>query len=447
MSDTSILRRALIWLGFAQPGSDAQSARAHGHEGGHGHTHGVIDATIATTTRGIWAIKWSFAVLALTALFQVGVVAISGSVALLADTIHNLGDAVTAVPLWIAFQLARRPPTKRFTYGYGRVEDLAGVSIVAIILASALVALYQAIERLLHPQPIEQLFWVALAGLVGFVGNEAVAVFRIRVGREINSAALIADGYHARTDGFTSLAVVLGAVGVWLGFPLADPIIGLLITLAIFGIVWQSSKAVFTRMLDGVEPHVVDEIKHAAEHVPGVSSLLDVKARWVGHRLTAELDIGLAGGTTIAQADAVAAALEHELLDHLPALMSARIRVRASDGAMTAPAGNHTHHHDAPEPVRVEGRLASGRLSIEDTPEGERMRFVPDAFASGLLVRVVIFRPGAEEVLEMTPDACSGAFQSVHAPAEPHEFQAELRLSSAAEAESLPFAMSEPHAH
>ena len=437
----------MIWLGFAQPSADDQSSRAHGQAGGHGHTHGVIDATIATTDRGIWAIKWSFAVLAVTALFQVGVVAISGSVALLADTIHNLGDAVTAIPLWIAFQLARRPPTKRFTYGYGRVEDLAGVSIVLIILASALVALYQAIDRLLHPQPIQQLLWVAAAGTVGFVGNEVVAVFRIRVGREINSAALIADGYHARTDGFTSLAVVLGAVGVWLGFPLADPIIGLLITLAIFGIVWQSSKAVFTRMLDGVEPHVIDEIKHAADHVPGVSSVLDVKARWVGHRLVAELDIGLAGATTVAQADGVAAALEHELLDHLPALKSARIRVRASDGAQTVQAGANAHAHGTPDPVPVRGRLASGRLSIVDTPEGERMRFVPDAFASNLDARVVIFRPDAEELLEMARDAASDAFQSVQAPAEPHEFKAELRLARGGDKESLPFAMSEPHTH
>lgn len=447
MNDTSTLRRALIWLGFAQPSADAQSARAHGEAGGHGHTHGVIDATIATTDRGIWAIKWSFAVLAVTALFQVGVVAISGSVALLADTIHNLGDAVTAIPLWIAFQLARRPPTKRFNYGYGRVEDLAGVSIVLIILASALVALYQAIDRLLHPQPIQQLLWVAAAGVVGFVGNEVVAVFRIRVGREINSAALIADGYHARTDGFTSLAVVLGAFGVWLGFPLADPIIGLLITLAIFGIVWQSSKAVFTRMLDGVEPHVIDEIKHAADHVPGVSSVLDVKARWVGHRLVAELDIGLSGATTVAQADGVAAALEHELLDHLPALKSARIRVRASDGTATTTAGASGHAHGAPEPVPVRGRLASGRLSIVDTPGGERMRFVPDAFASNLEARVVIFRPGAEEVLELAPDASSGAYQSILVPAEPHEFKGELRLVSGGDKESLAFAMSEPHAH
>ncbi|RUW81900.1 cation diffusion facilitator family transporter, partial [Mesorhizobium sp. M1E.F.Ca.ET.063.01.1.1] len=268
------------WFGF---GPVSQGFGGHGHdhgEGGHGHTHGVVDPTIATTTRGIWAIKWSFVVLAITSMLQLVVVFLSGSVALLADTIHNVGDAVTAIPLWIAFMLARRKPSKTFTYGLGRVEDLAGIIIVLIILFSAIVAGYEAIDRLIHPQPIALLGWVAIAGLIGFLGNETVAVFRIRVGREINSAALIADGYHARTDGFTSLAVVLGAAGVWAGFPLADPIIGLLITVAIFAIVWQSSNAVLTRMLDGVEPGVVEEINHAAEHVKGIERIAQVQARW-----------------------------------------------------------------------------------------------------------------------------------------------------------------------
>jgi len=168
-------------------------------------------------------------------------------------TIHNIADAGTAIPLWVAFVLARRKPTQTFTYGYGRVEDFAGIVIVLIILFSALVAGYQAIDRLIHPHPVMHLGWLAAAGVIGFLGNEAVAVFRIRVGRQINSAALIADGYHARTDGLTSLAVVLGAFGVWMGFALADPIIGLIITAVILGIVWQSAGAVLTRMLDGVE--------------------------------------------------------------------------------------------------------------------------------------------------------------------------------------------------
>ena len=213
-----IAARVLDWLGFG-PHGHRQGGHGHDHDHGpHGHTHGVIDATIPTTERGIWAIKWSFIILAVTALLQIGVVALSGSVALLADTIHNIGDATTAIPLWIAFLLARRRPTRRFPYGLGRVEDLAGIVIVLIILFSAIVAGYEAIDRFIHPQDVTHLGWLAAAGLAGLLGNEAVAVFRIRVGREINSAALIADGYHARTDGLTSLAVVIGAIGVGSAF-------------------------------------------------------------------------------------------------------------------------------------------------------------------------------------------------------------------------------------
>ena len=217
-----MIAKVLDWLGFGSHGH-AMTSHDHGHDHAHGHTHGVVDPTIATTDRGIWAIKWSFLILAATAVLQLVVVFVSHSVALLADTIHNIADAGTAIPLWIAFALARRKPTQTFTYGYGRVEDFAGIVIVLIILFSALVAGYEAIDRLIHPRPVMHLGWLAAAGVIGFLGNEAVAVFRIRVGRQINSAALIADGYHARTDGLTSLAVVLGAFGVWMGFHARRP--------------------------------------------------------------------------------------------------------------------------------------------------------------------------------------------------------------------------------
>src|SRR5215207_486869 len=326
-----MLAKALDWFGFSRHGrSTAGHGHNHDHGGSHGHTHGVIDPTIATTSRGIWAIKWSFVILAITSLLQLAIVVASGSVALLADTIHNIGDAVTAIPLWIAFVLARRKPSKTFTYGLGRVEDLAGVAIVGIILFSAVFAGYEAIDRLINPQPITLIGWVAAAGVIGFLGNEAVAVFRIRVGREINSAALIADGYHARTDGLTSLAVVAGAVGVWLGFPLADPVVGLLITVAIFAIVWQSSKAVFTRMLDGVDPTIVDEIRHAAEHVPGIDQVVDAKARWVGHKLHADVTIAVNDNISVLEARGISGALERELFAHMPALAVANVRFGSS---------------------------------------------------------------------------------------------------------------------
>lgn len=323
-----MMKNILDWFGFGSH----NHADGHGHDHsakGHGHTHGVIDATIAATDRGIWAIKWSFIILATTAGIQIVVVFISGSVALLADTIHNVGDATTAIPLWVAFVLALRKPTKTFTYGYGRVEDIAGVFIVLIILFSAIIAGYEAIDRFIHPQAITQLLWVAVAGVVGFLGNEAVAVFRIRIGREINSAALIADGYHARTDGLTSLAVVLGAAGVWIGFPLADPIIGLFITIAIFGIVWQSAKAVLTRMLDGVEPGILSEINHAAEHVKGIERVTDTKARWLGHRLHADVTIAVDENLPVRGALLIAATLRKELFEHLPALSVANVRFAA----------------------------------------------------------------------------------------------------------------------
>jgi cation diffusion facilitator family transporter len=372
-----MFRKTLDWLGFGEAGHGRgpdPGGHSHSHgEGGHGHAHGVIDPTIATTSRGIWAIKWSFIMLGATALFQLVIVYFSGSVALLADTIHNIGDAGTAIPLWVAFVLVRRKPSIRFTHGLGRVEDIAGVIIVAIILFSAIVAGWESIERLISPQEIAFLGWVAAAGIIGFIGNEAVAVFRIRVGREIDSAALIADGYHARVDGLTSLAVVIGAIGVWLGFPLADPIVGLIITAMILGIVWQSGKAVFTRMLDGTEPNVLDEIEHVTGHIGGIRAVEEVRARWLGHRLAVELDIAVDAGASLAEADEIANALEKELAGHIPALGRAVIRVRphragapseAQPVTANAPgihrhqpahAEGHSHdHHDATEPASAE---------------------------------------------------------------------------------------------
>lgn len=301
----------------------------HGHslEHSHGHTHGTVDPSIVSTGRGLWAVKWSFWGLMATALMQTVVVVISGSVALLADTIHNFADAATAIPLGLAFLLARRKPTRTFPYGLGRSEDLAGLIIVLLILFSASVAGYESIRRLIHPQPVGHLWAVVAASIIGFLGNEAVAVFRIRVGKEINSAALVADGYHARTDGFTSLAVLLGAIGVKMGFPLADPLIGLLITAAILGIVWQSAKAVIARMLDGVEPDVLDEIHHATHHVAGVRDITEIRARWIGHRLHAEVNVAVDPAMSVSDGHTVAKEVHHQLRHHLKSLSGASIHV------------------------------------------------------------------------------------------------------------------------
>ena len=342
-------KKALVWLGWRSqshhhPHAPEPHGHGHGHHAsahGHVHTHGAVDPVLATTARGIWALKWSFVILAMTATLQLTIVMLSGSIALLADTIHNVADAVTAVPMWIAFLFARRRANARFTYGFGRVEDLAGVVVVLIIMCSAVVAGYEAINRLQYPQPPALLGWVAAAGLVGFLGNEWVAVFRIRVGRDIDSAALIADGYHARTDGITSLAVVLGALGVWLGFPVVDPLIGLLITAIIFGIVWQSTKTVFTRLLDGVEPALIEEIRHAALHISAVHEVTQVRARWLGHRLHAELNITVSPALSVANGHVIATDVRHQLFHHLPHLGNAVIHVDPLD------ASGEEHHRIA----------------------------------------------------------------------------------------------------
>lgn len=293
----------------------------------HGHTHGPIDPTILTSRRGIWATKWSLAGLAVTALLQLVVVYFTGSVALLADTIHNFGDAATAIPLWAAFTLVQRNASRRFTYGYGRVEDLAGVAVVLTILVSAVVAGYESVQRLLHPQTVQYLWAVMLASIAGFLGNEAVAQFRIRVGKEIGSAALIADGYHARVDGLASLAVLAGAIGVWMGYPLADPLIGLIITLLILRIVWESGRVVFARLIDGVDPEVVDEIERTVRQTTGVRDVGEVRVRWLGHRLHAEVNLAVDPELTVAEGHTIATGARHQLLHSLGYLSNATIHV------------------------------------------------------------------------------------------------------------------------
>ena len=287
---------------------------SHQHDHNHGHPKGLrgavseifaphshdsadsVDSALESSAAGIRAVKISLLVLGLTAVAQVVIVVVSGSVALAADTIHNFSDALTALPLWIAFALGTKAATRRYTYGFGRAEDLAGVFVVAMIALSAVVAGYEAVMRLLHPQPVEHLGWVARAGLLGFIGNEWVALYRIRVGRKIGSAALVADGLHARTDGFTSLAVLFSAGGVALGFPLADPIIGLVITAAILAVLRTAVRDVFRRLLDGVEPKFVDAAESTLAARPGVRSVRSVRMRWIGHHLhaDAELEIGRA---------------------------------------------------------------------------------------------------------------------------------------------------------
>ncbi|MEC3974384.1 cation diffusion facilitator family transporter [Amycolatopsis sp. H20-H5] len=311
------------------------------------HSHDsadIVDSTLEASARGMRALWISFAALMVTAVAQLVVVVISGSVALLGDTLHNFADALTAVPLAIAFLLGRRAATRRFTYGLGRSEDLAGLVILLVMFASAVLAAWTAIDRLLNPRDMTEIGWVAAAGLVGFIGNEVVARYRITVGRQIGSAALVADGLHARTDGFTSLAVLLAAGGSAIGWRWADPVVGLLITVAILSVLWGAAKEVFSRMLDAVDPALVDAAERTLAATPGVRGVDTIRLRWVGHTLIAESELDVDPTLTLVQAHTIAHRAEDRLIDALPRLTQALIH--AHPGGDTA-----TEHHE-PVPQR-----------------------------------------------------------------------------------------------
>lgn len=300
----------------------------------HHHNHGEanVDSALEGSARGIWALKVSLLVLGATAIFQVIIAFTSGSVGLLADTLHNFSDALTAVPLWIAFVLGQRAANRRYTYGYGRAEDLAGVTIVGMIFASSLLAAYETIQKFIQPQPMTNVGWVMVAAVVGFIGNETVAILRMHVGKEIGSAALVADGQHAQIDGFTSLAVLFGAIGSLLGFHLADPIIGLLITIAILFIVKDTAVTMFHRLMDAIDPQVVDEIEHEAAEVPGVQEVHDVRVRWLGHKLQAELHIIVDGALATRDSHAIVEEVRHKLFHEMPRLAIINIHIDPRDG-------------------------------------------------------------------------------------------------------------------
>jgi cation diffusion facilitator family transporter len=328
---------------------------AHGHDHGHDHRRGFIaavkeifsphshdaadsiDNALQASAIGIRAVKISLVALGITAVAQVAIVVISGSVALAADSIHNFSDALTAVPLWIAFALSTRAATRRYTYGFGRAEDLAGLFVVAMITLSSIVAAYESLRRLLHPVQIDNVWWVAAAGLVGFLGNELVALYRIRVGRQIGSAALVADGLHARTDGFTSLAVLFSAGGVALGYPLADPIIGLLITVAILAVLRTAVRDVFGRLMDGVDPGLVDAAETSLAAQPGVKSVRSVRMRWIGHRLHADAELDIDPNISLDAAHRIAHDAEHELTHAVPKLDTALIHAYPAHQDKTPP--------------------------------------------------------------------------------------------------------------
>src|SRR6266702_2589074 len=343
--------------------SDLPDSDGHHHPPGHDHGHGhhpetwprgrlghllrphsheaadQVDAAMESSREGMRTLWISLGVLGVTALIQAAVTAASGSVALLGDTLHNAADALTAVPLGVAFVIGRRPPTRRYTYGYGRAEDLAGIAIVLAIAASSALAAYEAITRLLHPRHVTDLIAVAAAALIGFTGNELVAGYRLRTGRKIGSAALVADGLHARTDGFTSLAVLLGVGGVALGWDWADPVVGLLITIAILAILRQAAREIYRRLMDAVDPAIVDQAGRTLNAVPGVLDVGQVRMRWIGHQLRAECEVIVDPAVSAIRAHQVTVSAEHALLHAIPRLAAALVHAdpEPRDGA---------DHHD-----------------------------------------------------------------------------------------------------
>ncbi|WP_447986857.1 cation diffusion facilitator family transporter [Nitrospira sp. Nam74] len=307
----------------------------------HDHTHGTIDPALLTTEQGIAAIKWSAVALVVTALIQAAVVLLSGSVALLADTLHNMADAASGLPLWLAFILARQSPTSRFTYGYGRAEDFAGLLIVLMIVGSGIVVAYESMRHLWDPATVQHLWAVGVASVIGFLGNEAVARYRLKVGHEMGSAALIADGHHARTDALSSLSVLAATLGVGLGIPVADPLVGLLIAAVILKIGWESGASIVMRMLDGVDPEVTGEVIHGIHHVLGVQDVTEVRIRWLGHRLLAEVNIGVDPSLSVEAGHNIAAEVQHQLLHQLRYLSNVVVHV----DPLTA---SGEHHHRIP---------------------------------------------------------------------------------------------------
>ena len=321
-------------------GDDHRDEHDHDNDqGGHGllgrlrhavtpHSHDAamsVDSALEASSQGIRALLISLAVLGVTAALQAVVAVISGSVALLGDTLHNVADALTAVPLGLAFWIGRRPPTRRYTYGYGRSEDLAGILIVVLITASSALAAYEAIDHLVHPQHVSYLWAVAVAAVLGFVGNELVARYRIRVGNQIGSAALVADGLHARTDGFTSLSVLVGAAGVAIGWKWADPVVGLFITVAILFVLRDAAREVYRRLMDAVDPALVDDVEKTLRATPGVMDIGTVRLRWIGHSLRAECNVVVDAELTVVEGHRIAEECEHRLLHELPRLTAAMV--------------------------------------------------------------------------------------------------------------------------
>jgi cation diffusion facilitator family transporter len=316
----------------------------HDHdEHGHGHEHGKVDADLYGNRAGLRAVQISTAGMLLVSVIQFAIAWYGGSAGLFADALHNFGDVFTTIALWIAFVISNRAANQRYTYGYYRAEDLAGIFIVLVIIASATASAIESVQKLISGNNPTQIYLSMAAALVGVAGNELLAQYKISVGKRINSVPLVADGQHSRIDGLTSLAAFVGLVGAQLGFPKADPIAGIVITIVILTVVFSTSRSVLQRLLDAVDPHIIPSIMTTALAVPGVEAVTDVRARWVGHTLHVVLNIEVDAELTLSKAHAIAEEVRHRLFHDIKGLSEVVIHTDPSSAS-----GDHhqeTAHH------------------------------------------------------------------------------------------------------
>ena len=312
------------------------------HERRRGHAHAHHDHSLAAAGGGgagaLRVVVISSLLLAAVAAAELVAAALTNSAGVLADGLHNLGDVGTTVALAIAFILSRRAPTRRFPYGYHRVEDLAGLVVLALIVGSAVASGVTAVEHLIHRPPLTSPVLALLVAAFGFVGNEAAAQYKIRAGTRLRSLALVADGKHSRTDGIASLGAVVGVAGAALGAPVLDPVAGLVITLIIAVVAWETTRTLTGRLLDEADASLVATIEEVAATTDGVLGVSDTRARWMGRRVLAELTLEVAPETTLALAHALGEEVRHRLYHRIDPLSDVIVHLD--------PAGD-TYAHDA----------------------------------------------------------------------------------------------------
>lgn len=314
-----------------------------------------------TNREGTRALIWSLGLLGVATVLQFIVYAASGSVALLADTIHNLGDALNSVPLLIAFWLARRPATPRYTYGFGRAEDLGGLLVVVSIVFSAAYILWEVAQKFINPVPIQNGSWVLVAALIGFMGNEAVAIIETRTGQRIGSEAMVVDGRHARIDGLTSLAVIPAVIGSASGLPILDPIFGVLIGIAILFIMVHATIAIWYRLMDAVDPALNEKAREILARLPEVKGIPVLRMRWIGHELWVDGKLILDPGVNRTRTEQVIHQLTYDLEQGIPNLGEVMLATfpaeRERETERRTGMDEHSHDHNHSLEPQTEGKV------------------------------------------------------------------------------------------